>query len=115
MDDLIYLRYDSNGLIPAIIQDADTDQVLMLGYMNAESLQITLSSGKVTFLSRSRQKLWLKGETSGHYLLVTSISIDCDQGGILIKAEPYGPTCHTGQISCFFTPIETKGNSLGNN
>ncbi len=107
MDTAISLKFDSNGLIPAIIQDVVTHQVLMLGYMNAESFQLTLTSGKVTFFSRSRHALWQKGETSGHYLLVTSISIDCDLDAILILAQPQGPTCHTGQASCFYTPIYT--------
>ncbi len=115
MNAAINLKFDSNGLIPAIIQDALTQQVLMLGYMNAESFQLTLATGKVTFFSRSRHALWQKGETSGHYLRVSSISVDCDQDAILIKAEPQGLTCHTGQISCFFTQIDLKGNNRGNN
>jgi len=89
------------GLVPAIVQDARTEQVLMLGYMNAESLAKTQESGLVTFYSRSRQELWTKGETSGNTLKLTSITVDCDHDTLLIRAVPTGPTCHTGTISCF--------------
>jgi phosphoribosyl-ATP pyrophosphohydrolase/phosphoribosyl-AMP cyclohydrolase len=99
-------KYDSKGLIPAIIQNATSDQVLMLGYMNKESLECTIKSGSVWFYSRSRQELWNKGATSGNKLLVKEIMIDCDGDAILIKAEPKGPTCHTGEISCFYRPLE---------
>ena len=95
----------SGGLVPAIVQDAATAKVLMLGYMNAESLGITLKQKKVCFFSRSRQKLWLKGETSGNFLNVVSIKTDCDADTILITAKPDGPTCHTGARSCFFENI----------
>ncbi|AEV29110.1 phosphoribosyl-ATP pyrophosphohydrolase [Sphaerochaeta pleomorpha str. Grapes] len=90
-----------DGLIPAIIQDAVTRRVLMLGYMNEESLQITRDRGLVTFWSRSRQKLWTKGETSGNYLQVREIIEDCDEDTLLIKAIPTGPVCHTGSDTCF--------------
>lgn len=90
-----------NQLVPAIIQDADTRVVLMLGYMNEEALQITQQTGKVTFFSRSRQKLWTKGETSGNYLALKSVSEDCDHDTLLIKATPAGPVCHTGKDTCF--------------
>jgi len=90
-----------NGLIPAIIQDAITHKVLMLGYMNEESLEITKNRGLVTFYSRSRQKLWTKGETSGNYLQVREIIPDCDNDTLLIKAIPTGPVCHTGNDTCF--------------
>ena len=90
-----------DGLIPAIIQDAVTRRVLMLGYMNEESLQITRDRGLVTFWSRSRQKLWTKGETSGNYLQVREIIEDCDDDTLLIKAIPTGPVCHTGSDTCF--------------
>lgn len=90
-----------NGLIPAIVQHADTGQVLMLGYMNEEALEKTKESNKVTFYSRSKQKLWSKGESSGNYLNLKSISTDCDQDAILVEALPEGPTCHTGTFSCF--------------
>jgi len=90
-----------NGLIPAIIQDADTLKVLMLGYMNEESLKKTQESGKVTFWSRSRRCLWTKGETSGNFLNVVSIKEDCDNDTLLIKVHPCGPVCHTGSDTCF--------------
>lgn len=90
-----------NGLLPAIIQDATTSKVLMLGYMNAEALEKTKKEGRVTFWSRSKERLWTKGETSGNFLLVEELSIDCDQDTILIKVTPQGPTCHTGSDTCF--------------
>lgn len=90
-----------NGLLPAIIQDAKTGKVLMLGYMNEESLQVTRKTGKVTFYSRSKQRLWVKGETSENYLHVKEIIEDCDGDTLLIKADPQGPTCHTGSDTCF--------------
>jgi len=91
----------SSGLIPAIIQDTDTNKVLMLGYMNQEAFDKTQQEGKVTFYSRSRQTLWTKGETSGNFLLVRKILIDCDNDTILVKASPTGAVCHTGQDTCF--------------
>ena len=89
------------GLIPAIIQDEDTQKVLMLGYMNEEAYQKTIETGIVTFFSRSRQTLWTKGETSGNYLHVVSIKADCDQDTLLIKVHPDGPVCHTGTDTCW--------------
>lgn len=89
------------GLIPAIIQDYRTRKVLMLGYMNHEAYQQTLSSGKVTFWSRSKERLWTKGESSGNFLLVKETKVDCDQDALLVFAEPQGPTCHTGADTCF--------------
>ncbi len=91
----------SNGLVPVIVQNASTDKVLMLGYMNSEAYQQTVESKEVTFYSRSKQRLWKKGESSGNTLDVVSISIDCDNDTLLIKAKPNGPTCHTGQETCF--------------
>lgn len=91
----------SDGLVPAIVQDAVTQKVLMLGFMNAESFEQTEKSGKVTFFSRSRQKLWTKGETSGNFLDVKEILVDCDADTILIKARPAGAVCHTGADTCF--------------
>src|SRR6056297_3446516 len=91
----------NNGLIPAIIQDEKTNKVLMLGYVNEESLQKTKATGKVTFFSRSRQELWTKGETSGNYLYMKSIAEDCDNDTLLIKVNPTGPVCHTGKDTCF--------------
>ncbi|WP_317043270.1 bifunctional phosphoribosyl-AMP cyclohydrolase/phosphoribosyl-ATP diphosphatase HisIE [Massilibacteroides vaginae] len=89
------------GLIPAIVQDENTSKVLMLGYMNEESYNLTKQTGKVTFYSRSRQTLWTKGETSGNYLTVVNMMADCDHDTILIKAIPSGPVCHTGADTCF--------------
>lgn len=91
----------ADGLVPAIIQDNSTYKVLMLGYMNAEALEKTLKEGRVTFYSRSRKKLWTKGEESGNYLNVVSIAADCDKDTLLIKAKPLGPTCHTGADTCW--------------
>ena len=90
-----------DGLVPAIVQDADTLQVLMLGYMSAESVEKTKATGLVTFFSRSRKTLWAKGETSGNVLNLVSMTVDCDQDTILVKARPTGPTCHEGTVSCF--------------
>lgn len=96
------IRFSSaDALVPAIIQDHQTKQVLMLGYMNREALRSTLDSGEVTFFSRSKQRLWKKGETSGNTLKCIRIQNDCDQDALLIEAEPAGPTCHTGEVSCF--------------
>ncbi|PHR92316.1 MAG: bifunctional phosphoribosyl-AMP cyclohydrolase/phosphoribosyl-ATP diphosphatase [Robiginitomaculum sp.] len=89
------------GLVPAIIQNADTGQVLMLGYMNAEAVSATRESGLVTFYSRSRKTLWQKGETSGNTLAFVGMEVDCDNDTLLVQARPAGPTCHTGTISCF--------------
>ena len=90
-----------NGLVPAIVQDSETRQVLMLGFMNKEALQKTLSDGKVTFFSRGKKRIWKKGETSGNFLQVLEIKVDCDSDSLLIIAKPVGPTCHTGTESCF--------------
>ncbi len=91
----------TDGLMPVIIQDVHTLEVLMLGFMNAEAFAKTQAEGKVTFFSRSKQRLWTKGETSNNFLLVKKVLVDCDNDTILIKAEPQGPTCHTGDTSCF--------------
>jgi phosphoribosyl-ATP pyrophosphohydrolase/phosphoribosyl-AMP cyclohydrolase len=91
----------ATGLVPAIVQDASTHRVLMLGYMNEESLQRTLEEGKVVFYSRSKKRLWMKGEESGHFLIVKSIKPDCDADTLLILARPTGPVCHTGADTCF--------------
>ncbi len=90
-----------NGLVPAIVQDAETGKVLMLGYMNQEAYRQTVKSGQVTFFSRSRQTLWTKGETSGNRLLLQEILVDCDGDTLLVKAKPTGPVCHTGKDTCF--------------
>ena len=97
------LKLDGQGLVPAIIQDDKTNEVLMLGYMNAESLRRTVESGNVWFYSRSRQKYWLKGETSGNFLRVCSICKDCDNDTILVRADPVGPVCHLNTRTCFVT------------
>jgi phosphoribosyl-AMP cyclohydrolase len=99
---LATLKFDSNGLIPAIIQDAKGGEVLMMAWMNRDSLEKTIQTGKTHFFSRSRNKLWLKGETSGHIQTVKSISTDCDQDVLLIKVEQAGAACHEGYYSCFF-------------
>ncbi len=101
----VELKFDDKGLIPAIIQDADSGQVCMVGYMNRESLGLTLSSGEVWFYSRSRQELWHKGATSGNRLIVKEVWRDCDSDAILVKARPMGPVCHTGNQSCFFQEL----------
>jgi len=102
------LKLDDKGLIPAIIQDASNNEVLMLGYMNKESLKRTLASGDVWFYSRSRQELWHKGATSGNFLRMKSIIKDCDSDALLIQAEPTGPVCHTGNRTCFFQQLEAQ-------
>lgn len=107
-----------NGLLPAIIQDVETRQVLMLGYMNSDALLETRTSGKVTFYSRSKGRLWQKGESSGHVLDVVSMSLDCDNDTLLVLVRPFGPTCHRGLASCFSKStaeksIETKDNQDG--
>jgi len=99
------LNFNKDSLIPAIIQDNDTDEVLMLGYMNAESIRRTLDSGQVWFYSRSRNELWHKGATSGNYLNLCSIWKDCDDDTLLLKVNPTGPVCHTGNQSCFYRQI----------
>lgn len=102
------LSKNADGLVPVIVQDNVTLKVLMLGYMNAEALQKTQEEGRVTFWSRSKGRLWTKGETSGNYLYVKDIYVDCDADTLLVKARPEGPTCHRGTTSCFDTP-ENEG------
>ncbi len=98
-------KYDQAGLITAVIVDAADGAVLMVGHMNAEALEATQRTRKVTFFSRSRQCLWTKGESSGHFLNLVEMRIDCDQDAVLVLAHPDGPTCHTGQRSCFYRRI----------
>ena len=100
------LKFNSDGLIPAIAQDHLTGEVKMMAWMNKESLAHTIESGKATFWSRSRGQLWLKGESSGHFLEIVSIQADCDADTILLQTEPHGPSCHTGADNCFFEDIE---------
>lgn len=99
------LQFKDNGLIPAIIQDANSGEVLMLGYMNDESIRLTREYNQVVFYSRSRQEIWHKGATSGNFLNVREMKTDCDEDTILIKAEPVGPVCHTGARACFFNEV----------
>ncbi|MCK5656141.1 MAG: phosphoribosyl-AMP cyclohydrolase [Candidatus Aureabacteria bacterium] len=100
------VKFDKNGLVPAIIQDFKTLEVLMVAYMNKESLETTLKTGKACFWSRSRQKLWIKGETSGHIQKVKEIFVDCDNDTLLIKAEQIGGACHTGYRTCFYRKLD---------
>ena len=99
------VNFDSNGLIPAIVQDAETKDVLMLAYMNEESLQLTLEKGETVFWSRSRRELWHKGATSGNVQQVVQIGVDCDQDALLILVHPAGPACHTGNQTCFYRDL----------
>lgn len=99
-------KFDDNGLLSAVVLDSETKQVLVVAFMNANSLAMTRESGNVTFWSRSRQKLWMKGETSGHVLRVEEILVDCDQDALVIYAKPAGPTCHTGRTSCFYRRLD---------
>jgi phosphoribosyl-AMP cyclohydrolase len=102
------LLKDPNLLIPAVVQDASSKEVLMLAYMNTESLELTLTTGKATYWSRSRSELWVKGETSGHYQEVQSISLDCDGDAFLLHVIQTGAACHTGDRTCFHTPLELR-------
>ncbi len=106
------LKYDEKGLIPAVIQDWKTGEVLMVAYMNAESVKKTVETGLTWFWSRSRQKFWQKGETSGHIQRVKDILYDCDQDTLLVKVDQTGPACHTGARSCFFRSF--SGSEEGN-
>ncbi len=106
---LAALKWDEQGLIPAIVQDAKTQQVLMMAYMNAESLQKTLDIGETVFWSRSRKALWHKGATSGNIQRVVEMRVDCDADTLLILVEPAGPACHTGEMSCFFRTLDILG------
>lgn len=107
MSNLEDIKFDQ-GLIPAIIQDYSNGEILMLAYMNRESFEKTLETSKTWFWSRSRKKLWNKGETSGHFQYVKNISYDCDGDTLLIKVEQIGPACHTGSRSCFYREIDIK-------
>ena len=103
------IRWNADGLIPAIAQDVDTGEVLMLAWMNEESLKRTMDTGRVTYFSRSRKQLWEKGETSGNRQRLVSIYIDCDGDSLLMMVDQTGPACHTGNKSCFFTEINFEG------
>ena len=100
------LSFDPDGLIPAVVQDAETQEVLVLAWMNRESIAHTYATGRVTFWSRSRKELWEKGATSGNRLDLVSISKNCDANSLLVKARPSGPTCHTGNASCFYRELD---------
>jgi phosphoribosyl-ATP pyrophosphohydrolase/phosphoribosyl-AMP cyclohydrolase len=103
------LKFDQQGLLPAVVQDWLDGTVLMLGYMNQEALARTVATRTVHFWSRSRNKLWEKGESSGHKLHVKVLFVDCDQDTVLVKAQPIGPTCHTGERACFFSRLDEQG------
>ncbi len=107
--DLDYIKFNGEGLVPAIAQDANTGEVLMLAYMNKEALSLTLSTGRAHYWSRSRRSLWLKGDTSGNYQNVKSVLYDCDGDTILLLVEPLGPACHTGERTCFYRALDGKG------
>lgn len=100
------LKFDARGLIPAIVQDAESGEVLMLAYMNAESLKLTQETGETHFWSRSRRELWHKGETSGNVQKVLDMRVDCDADTLLVRVDPAGPACHTGNQTCFYRAIE---------
>lgn len=105
----VALQYNQEGLLPAVVQDFYSGEVLMLAWMNAEALTRTLEGGFACFYSRSRQKLWLKGETSGNFLKVKEICTDCDADSLLLRVVPYGPACHTGARTCFYQNLYTAG------
>lgn len=111
MDILDELKFDQAGLIPAIVQDVESNEVLMVAFMNRQALQRTIESGRACFWSRSRQEYWIKGETSGHTQTVKSVAIDCDGDALLIKVEQRGGACHVGYRSCFFREVSSDGNS----
>lgn len=100
------MKYDDNGLVPAIVQDVDNGEVLMLAYMNREALERTLTTGRTWFWSRSRQEYWCKGETSGNRQYVREVRYDCDLDAVLVKVEQVGPACHTGERSCFYRAFD---------
>jgi phosphoribosyl-AMP cyclohydrolase len=106
------LKFNGDGLIPAIIQEQSTGRVLMMAWMNKEAVQKTVELGKTVFWSRSRQKYWVKGETSGHFQVVKDLAFDCDGDTLLIQVEQTGAACHEGYKSCFFRSIENKGDSF---
>jgi phosphoribosyl-AMP cyclohydrolase len=106
MNDELIPDYDERGLVPAIVQDAASGQVLMLAWMNAEALELTHQTHQAHFWSRSRQELWRKGATSGNTLQVVEVRIDCDKDAILLRVTPAGPACHTGETSCFYRVLE---------
>jgi len=106
MKALYEIKYDANGLVPAIVQDVETKEVLMMAYMNAESLRLTMETGETWFWSRSRQELWHKGATSGNMQKVVEIRVDCDADTLLVLVEPAGPACHTSARTCFYRSMK---------
>jgi phosphoribosyl-AMP cyclohydrolase/phosphoribosyl-ATP pyrophosphohydrolase/phosphoribosyl-AMP cyclohydrolase len=100
------IKYDANGLVPAIVQDVTTKDVLMMAWMNTESLRLTLETGETVFWSRSRQEIWHKGATSGNVQKVVEVRVDCDADTLLVLVEPAGPACHTGERTCFYRNME---------
>lgn len=106
------LKLDEKGLLPAVVQDATNGDVLMVGYMNREAVEATLRTGRVTFWSRSRQKFWVKGETSGHFQNLKEMFIDCDMDCILVKVDQVGAACHEGYRSCFFRSVSRDGDKI---
>jgi phosphoribosyl-ATP pyrophosphohydrolase/phosphoribosyl-AMP cyclohydrolase len=107
------IKFDVNGLVPAIVQDAETKEILMLAYMNQDSLQLTLEKGETYFWSRSRKELWHKGATSGNVQRVVEVRVDCDADALLILVHPAGPACHTGHQSCFYHEMKKPFNHEG--
>lgn len=103
------LKFDENGLLPAVVQDADTNRILMVAYVNKESLSLTLKTKKAVFYSRSRQKLWVKGEESGNFMYIQDICVDCDLDTLIFKVKPAGAACHTGNFSCFYRMLQEDG------
>lgn len=106
------LKFNEQGLIPAIVQDAQTGEVLMMAWMNREALQRTIETGKATYWSRSRQKFWVKGETSGHFQEVEAVYVDCDADVVLLKVRQEGAACHEGYRSCFFRQVDAEADAL---
>jgi phosphoribosyl-AMP cyclohydrolase len=106
------VKFDSNGLLTAVVQDAETGEVLMVSFMNKESLKQTIETGNATYWSRSRQKLWMKGEESGHLQTVHSIHLDCDGDALLLRVHQKGGACHTGHRSCFYREVLDRGNAF---
>jgi phosphoribosyl-AMP cyclohydrolase len=106
------VKFDANGLVPVVVQDAANGDVLMVGFMNRQAIEKTLETGRVTFWSRSRQKYWVKGETSGHFQHLREMYVDCDQDCLLVKVEQIGPACHEGYRSCFYRAVCREGDRL---
>lgn len=106
------LKFDAAGLIPAVVQDVNNNEVLMVAYMNREAVERTISTGRATYWSRSRSQFWVKGETSGNIQLVRNLYVDCDQDCLLLKVEQIGPACHEGYRSCFFRKVTEDGEDL---